>query len=232
MLLLASSIWSVRGVYLFYTTGSCNGLNSSGFCVFDPTGANNQVSAGAGCNIKPKNESDLSLKGIDLSDYPVLNPDARDKIVMIGCYHCDYTRKAYPMILELANRYHASFTYINYPTKESTDYFSRLAYCANQQSPGQFWQLNDQFFTGDKTQLDNPAYVEQSLTEAGIDVKSMQACESSPQTETAVQKQLKEIQKTRFYGTPTIFINGKAFVGPKPYRVYAIQLKGLLYWLQ
>ena len=231
-LFLASSIWSVRGIYLFYTTGSCNGLNSSGFCVFDPAGENNQVSTGTGCNIKPKNESDLSLNGIDLTGFPVMNPTAQDKIVMIGCYHCDYTRKAYPMTLDLVNRYHASFTYINFPTKEDTDYFSRLAYCVNQQAPDRFWEFNQQFFTGGKEQLDDQAFVDQTLTELGIDAKSVQACAGSPQTISTVQKQLIEIQKTRFYGTPTIFINGKAFVGPKPYRVYAIRLKGLFYWLR
>ena len=35
-----------------------------------------------------------------------------------------------------------------------------------------------------------------------------------------IQKQTEELNKTNMYGTPTIFINGKAFVGPKPYRVY------------
>jgi protein-disulfide isomerase len=38
--------------------------------------------------------------------------------------------------------------------------------------------------------------------------------------------------KTKFYGTPTIFINGEALVGPKPYRVYAIAAEGLFYWLK
>jgi protein-disulfide isomerase len=232
LLFFASGIMAVRGVYLFYTTGSCNGLNSSGFCVFDPKGENNQVSSGADCNIKPKNESDLSLNGINLTGFPVMNPSSPDKIVMIGCYHCEYTRKAYPMILDLVNRYNASFSYINYPTKEDTDYFSRLAYCVNQQAPGQFWQINEQFFTGDKEQLDDEAFVDKTLTELGIDAKLIEACTSSTQTETIVAAQLKEIQKTRFYGTPTIFINGKAYVGPKPYRVYAIRLKGLFYWLR
>jgi protein-disulfide isomerase len=231
-LFLASSIWSVRGLYLFYTTGSCNGLNSSGFCVFDPKGENNEVSAGAGCNIKPKNESDISLNGIDLGDVPVMNPNAQDKIVMIGCYHCDYTRKAYPMILNLVNRYNASFTYVNFPTKETTDYFSRLSYCVNKQAPDQFWQFNEQFFTGSKEQLDSDAFVNQTLSKLGIDTEAVKTCTDDAQTETTVQKQLSDIQKTRFYGTPTIFINGKAFVGPKPYRVYAIRLKGLLYWLR
>jgi hypothetical protein len=38
---------AIRGVYLFYTTGSYNGLNQTGFCVFDPTGKNNQISSAA-----------------------------------------------------------------------------------------------------------------------------------------------------------------------------------------
>ena len=49
---------------------------------------------------------------------------------------------------------------------------------------------------------------------------------------TAVQALLKEIRKTNFYGTPTIFIDGTFYVGPKPYRVYAIALEGLFYWLK
>ncbi len=231
-LTLASSVWAVHGVYLFYTTGSCNGLNSSGFCVFDPTGANNQVSTGAGCNINPKNESDLSLQGINLAGLPVMNAQSPDKIVMIGCYHCDYTRRAYPEISDLAKRYGASFTFANYPTKEKDDYFSKLAYCVNANAPDKFWAFNDLLFTGDKAQLDNPAYIDQSLSGLGIDGQQIKSCMADPQIETTVQKQLKELQKTRFYGTPTIFINGQAYVGPKPFRVYAIRLKGLFYWLQ
>lgn len=231
VLLMASSIWSVRGVYLFYTTGSCNGLNAAGFCVFDPSGNNNQVSTGVGCSVKPKSEADLSLNGIDLTGLPVINQGGPEKIMMIGCYHCDYTRKAYPMIRDLANRYHASFTFFNYPVKEKNDYFTRLSYCANQQDPVKYWKFNDLLFTGDKAQLDTDAYITQSLTQAGFDANLVKFCTSDAQTATAVQKQLNEIQKTKFYGTPTIFIDGRALVGPKPYRVYAIQLKGLLYWL-
>jgi hypothetical protein len=29
-----------------------------------------------------------------------------------------------------------------------------------------------------------------------------------------------------------VFINGDALVGPKPFRVYAIKLAGLFYWLK
>ena len=43
---------------------------------------------------------------------------------------------------------------------------------------------------------------------------------------------MKQITATNFYGTPTVFINGQVLVGPKPYRVYAIMLQGLLFWLR
>jgi len=65
-----------------------------------------------------------------------------------------------------------------------------------------------------------------------LDASVIEACASNPKTEEAVQSLFTEIRKTNFYGTPTIFINGEALVGPKPYRVYAIQLKGFFYWLK
>lgn len=231
LLLAGSGFMGARGIYLFYTTGSCNGMNSTGFCVFDPTGSNSQVSSGVGCSVKPKSEADLSLKGVDLTGLPVINAGSPDKIVMIGCYHCDYTRKAYPMIRDLADRYHASFTFFNYPVKEENDYFTRLSYCANKQDPVKYWKFNDLMFTGDKAQLDTDTYITSILTEAGLDANQVKYCTSDMQTATVVQNQMTEMQKTRFYGTPTIFFDDKALVGPKPYRVYAIQLKGLLYWL-
>lgn len=231
LLLVSAGFLGVRGLFLFYTTGSCNGLNSSAFCVFDPNGSNNQVSAGAGCSVKPKSEAEVSLAGVDLTGIPVINQNASEKIVMIGCYHCDYTRKTYPMIRDIASRYHASFTFFNYPVKEKNDYFTRLSYCAYQQDPQKYWVFNDLMFTGDKSQLDSDAYITSLLTQAGLDANQVKYCTSDTQTAAAIQKQLAEIQKTKFYGTPTVFINDKAFVGPKPYRVYAIALKGLLYWL-
>ena len=236
VLMLASSIWFVRGVYLFYTTGSCNGLNSTAFCVFDPTGKNNQVSnatTGSGCSAQPVNEANLSLKGVDLTTFSVLNKGVQNSIVMIGCYHCDYTRATYPLIRELTKKFNVSFTFFNYPLpgKEDTDYFSRLGYCANQQDPATFWKLNDTLFTGAKTNLDDQSYISKTLASLGLDSDLMKWCMTDPQTQLAVRKQMSEVEKTHFPGTPTIFINGKGFVGPKPYRVYAISLKGLFYWL-
>ena len=229
---LASGIFTLRGVYLFYVTGSCNGLNATAFCVFDPTGQNNQVSGvSSSCYVTPPTEKDLTLTKADTSSFPVVNQDSADKIVFIGCYACDYTREAYPMIRDLANKYNVSLTYADFPTKEKTDFLSRVGYCANQEDPARFWKLNDALFATEKTNLENTDVIQKIIADAGLDTGKMNACISNAATEKIVQGQLEELKKTKFYGTPTIFINGTPFVGPKPYRVYAIELKGLLYWL-
>ncbi len=233
VLLTASSIWSVRGIYLFYTTGSCNGLNQAGFCVFDPKGSSNQVSGLLStCKVNPPKQSDLTLKGVDISSFPVLNPESPDKIVFIGCYHCDYTRKTYPLVRQLVDRYGASFTFLHYPVKEPTDYMSRLGLCTYQQDPAKFWKMNDVFFATDKAKLDDTAWMQSALAELGFDMPKLNMCVAAPETEAQAKQQLAEIIKTKFYGTPTVFINGEATVGPKPYRVYAIILRGLFYWLR
>jgi protein-disulfide isomerase len=50
------------------------------------------------------------------------------------------------------------------------------------------------------------------------------------ETKTVVENQVKELNKTGLYGTPTIFINSKAFVGPKPYRVYSVPLNKFIFF--
>jgi protein-disulfide isomerase len=226
-------VWAVRGVYLFYVTGSCNGLNQAAFCVFDPKGQNNQVSdLAATCPVKPATEKDLTLSGVDLSGFPVINPSAKDKIVFIGCYSCDYSRKAYPMVMDLVRKTGISFTFLHYPVKEKTDFMSRVGYCTYLQDQNKYWMVNDAFFTMDRADLENETAVRQLVTAAGEDPDKVFACVNDPQTEVTVQKMLDEITKTKFFGTPTVFINGKPLVGPKPYRVYAIMVQGLFYWLK
>jgi len=235
VLLLASSIWTIRGVVLFYTTGSCNGANSSAFCVFDPSGSNNEVSTSSSqvCSMPvPAKFLTARLKNIDLDLFPTLKNGSSQKIVMIACYHCEYSRKAYPMIRDLVKQFKVDLAFLHYPVKESTDYFSRVSYCVNKLEPDKFWTFNDQMFSGDAMELDDPAYLNGLLTSVGLDAGQVNACVADPQTETVVKEQMQEIVKTGFFGTPTVFIQNQVLVGPKPYRVYAIALEGLLYWLK
>jgi hypothetical protein len=234
ILFLGASLMFSRGLYLFYVTGSCNGLNQKAFCVFDPAGANNEVSAvsSAVCTYTPGGENNLTIEDVNLGGFPTLNPQDKQPIVFVGCYACDYSRKSYQAIIKLVDHYHSGLIFLHYPVKEKTDYLNKVGYCAYKQDPAKYWQMNDIFFTTDKLNLDDDGFIQKSLNDLGFDTNALKTCVGDPATELAVQKQMNEIVKTKFYGTPTVFIKDQVSVGPKPYRVYAVELKGLFYWLQ
>ena len=233
IIILVSSFLAVHGVYLFYRYGSCNGLNESGVCIFDPKGENNKISTvSANCDPQTVNSAGLTLKDVNLDLFPVKNPQVKDKLVFIGCYECDFTRKVYPLIQQLTQKFEVSFTFAHYPTKGNTQYLSEVGVCVYQQNPEKFWQFNDALFASDKTKLEDPNYVNQVIADLGLDLNGIQGCLFDARTKETVTKQVQELEKTGIYGTPTIFINGSPLVGPKPYRVYAIMLKGLFYWLR
>ena len=236
ILMVGSTFWVVRGGYNFYVYGSCNGLNASGFCAFDPSGANNKVTevnapAGASCGVVQKNEKNVTLKNTDLSSFPTKNVGSKDNVVFIGCYDCDYSRKAYPDILKLVTNKKANFTFAHYPAKGNiTDNLANISYCVSKEAPDKFWDLNQYLFATDKNYILDSANSDKILETFGLDVKAINKCAKSPETKEAISKQVEELNKTNIYGTPTIFINSKAFVGPKPYRVYRSAINKFIFF--
>lgn len=233
LLMLGSTIWVFRGVYNFYVFGSCNGLNASGFCAFDPSGENNKVTGlgdGSTCGITPTTEKSLNLTGVDLSTFPTQKTDSEDTIVFVGCYACDYSRKAYPDIEKLVENKKPNFVFAHYPAKGDTTFLAEIGYCVNKDYPEKYWDFNNYLFTKDKDFVLNKANADTIITENGFDVKKINACASSVETKRVVENQVIELKKTHMYGTPTIFINGKAFVGPKPYRVYRSAINKFIFF--
>lgn len=223
ILIVGSTIWVFNGVYNFYVYGSCNGLNQTGFCAFDPSGENNKVTAlgdGATCGITQQTEENLTLKDVDLSSFPKKSVTGGDEVVFIGCYACDYSRKAYPDIVKLIEKKDANYTFAHYPAKGDTTFLGEAGYCINKMYPGDYWDFNNYLFTENKDFVLNKDNLNKILTNFNFDVEKVNQCANSLETKSIVENQIKELNKTNIYGTPTIFINGKAFVGPKPYRVY------------
>lgn len=225
ILMVVSTFYVVRGSYNFYLYGSCNGLNQSGFCAFDPKGENNKVTEiNTQCGAVEKKEENVSLQGVDLSTFPTKNVGSKDTVVLMGCYECDFTRKAYPDIQKLVREKKTNYIFAHYPAKENTNFLSEVGYCVYKEYGDRFWSFNDYMFTVDKVKIYQPSYAEAIFENFGFDKKKINACVNDQETKKVVSKQLFELNKTHIYGTPTVFINGKAFVGPKPYRVYKSML--------
>lgn len=232
-IMLAASIFFFRGLFLFYTTGSCNGLNQTAFCAFDPTGKNNTVSAPGVCLVPPANSAEaMTLDGVDLGMFPVQKPDAKDRIVMVGCYTCEFTHKTYPMIRKLAEKYNTSFYFLDWPVHSDGEFINNVAYVAYQKDPEKYWKLNDLIFAEDFMNVSDPAVIRKMLQEAGYLPDEILGSASSMAVSQATKTLIDQILTTRTPGTPTVFIGKEILIGPKPYRVYAIALKGLLFWLQ
>jgi protein-disulfide isomerase len=234
ILMVGSTFWVLRGGYNFYVYGSCNGLNASGFCAFDPSGANNKITPlgdGSTCGTVQKSEKTVTLKDVDLSSFPMENVGSKDTVVFIGCYACDYSRKAYLDIQKLVKNKNANYIFAHYPAKGTvTDKLADVGYCVYKDYPEQYWDFNSYLFTTDKNYILDPANLDPILSKFHFDVAQIDACASSVETKTAVDSQVKELNKTNIYGTPTIFINSKAFVGPKPYRVYRSAINKFIFF--
>jgi len=225
VLMVGSTFWVVKGGYNYYMYGSCNGLNQSGFCAFDPKGENNKVTdISQQCGVVEKKEENVTLKNIDLSTFPTKNIGAKDTVVLVGCYECDYTRKAYPDIQKLIKDKKTNYIFAHYPAKEDTNYLSEVGYCVYKEYGDKFWAFNDYLFTVDKVEIYQPEYIKMILENFKFDVKKINDCINDPVTKSVVDMQVGQLRKTHLYGTPTVFINGEALVGPKPYRVYKSML--------
>jgi len=226
ILMIGSSFWVVKGGYNFYVYGSCNGLNKDGFCLFDPAGDNHKVSAVDNiCSEEEPSEDALTLSGLNIDQFPNKQAGSGDKLVFIGCYGCDYSRRAYPIIQKLLKKNKIDYTFIHFPVKSGTDYLSNYVYCAYKADREKFWQFNDLLFDSDKQNIVDRSYVDGLVRKVGFDSEKIKECVNSEETQTIVAQQFEEIQKINIYGTPTIFINNQPLVGPKPYRVYKRMLK-------
>lgn len=223
MLLIGSAGWTIYGGYNVYIYGSCNGLNESGFCVFDPSGSNNKISHiedSETCSAVPQDEKAVSINNLNLSLYPQQNTEKENQIVFIGCYNCEYSKEAWPSIRKISEKYQSGLTFINFPVKEEAAYLSQYTFCAYKQDEVKFWELADQLFENDTENNADKEYVDNIIGEMGYNQNTFNACLADQGAKQFVENQLEETRETGVYGTPTVFVNDQIFIGPKPARVY------------
>jgi hypothetical protein len=101
IIMLWSLVVSGIGVYNFTQYGNCNGPDETGFCVFDPTGANSghsnidgSAQLNADCTVDYTTPEDPIFPGEENNDPILGNPNASFTIIEYGCYTCPFTKKA------------------------------------------------------------------------------------------------------------------------------------------
>jgi len=232
LIFVGSTAWALFGGYNYYVYGSCNGLNESGFCVFDPSGKHNEVSdlSNQFCGISLEDEKNLSLTQVDLNLFPKLNLNAKNYLFFIGCYACDYSRQVYPEIQKLIQRKKVNYIFAHYPSHVDDSLLGEVAFCIAENYLDDFWTFNDYLFTEEKEYVLNQENLPTILDKFNFDNQLINKCLSNTETKVKIQEQIDNLNLTNIYGTPTIFIKNKAYVGPKPLRVYRSALNKFIFF--
>ncbi len=211
LLLIASIYFTVDGAYNFVLYGNCNGPEG-GFCIYSGL----------------QNENFLKAPGT-LDGIAIGNSSSNVTVIEFGCYNCPYTRQAEENVHQLIQKYQASVYFVFKPFPLANHAYSTetaiAASCANE--AGKYWEYRAAIFESQEEigQRGDTALVE--LAE-NLNVTGFGACYSSKKFEEDVMNTLEEGQGCGIYGTPTFFVNGKAFVGENAVQEAEEEIKRLL----
>jgi protein-disulfide isomerase len=225
IIILISVFLAGQGVWFYYRYGSCAGPNQSGLCLLDPTGQNNRVSVCPNTGAVERRPQDLTLAGVDLNSFPQTRATGDDQIVFVGCVNCYYTRRVYEMLRELAVEREANFVFAHYPVLTEV-WVTEFLSCAWRIDEDNYWDLLSQLFANDSEFNASAAAVLAQAEDFGYEREELEICLASPETATTSAVKIAEIEQTNIFGTPLVFVNDRAFAGPKPRRVYVQALSG------
>lgn len=220
-ILLILFLWSLYvsavGVYNYVEYGNCNGPDSDGFCILDPTGVNSATCEIPGAVSSAEN---VTYPTVD-TDFPILgNPDAELTVIEYGCYVCPYTNEAEETVLEVLEYYdgRVNWQFREYPLPgHAYSYESTLAVlCANEQ--GAYAEYHEAMFAQEMN-FANETFNE-IATSLGLDVEQFDVCMTNKTYDSVIEKNKATAIAAGVKGTPTFFIGEQVIVGPKPFKTF------------
>ena len=154
------------------------------------------------------------VKNVPIDGSPVLGPDsAAVTIVEFADFECPHCGVVMPVLDKIAhdnkNDVRLSYKFYPLPGHPHADIAARAGIAAMAQ--GKFWEMHHAMFTNqqhlEQTDLDSYA------KEIGLDISRFHADMQSNQTTERIAKDHKLGEDLQIAGTPSIFINGRAFDG-------------------
>ena len=211
LLFFVSLFFMLQGFYNFAIYGNCNGPEG-GFCIY--SGLQNPAF------LKAPTTNIGILAG---------NASANVTLVEFGCYTCPYTRAAESGVRELISKYGSRINYVykvfplpNHPYSRES---ALAAFCANDE--GKYWEYRAALFERQKDVQGNGTAVFFDIAKK-LNLASFESCYSSNKHADLLQVSTNECTQSGIYGTPTFFVNGKAFVGQSAINGTTAEIKRLL----
>lgn len=197
LLFIASIIFTLQGVGNFIIYGNCNGPEG-GFCIY--SGLQNPAFL----------KAPTTLQGIRTG-----NASSSITVFEFGCYTCPYTKNAEDKALSMLEKYGSKvqFVFKPFPLPAHPHSMDAAVAAACAADSGKYWEYRAKLFANQSYYLENGDSAFKA-TAAGLGITGFDACYDSKKFLAQVETTLQEGKDCGIYGTPTFFVNGKAFVGP------------------
>lgn len=156
-----------------------------------------------------KKEYEFSLEG-----HPVKgDPEADVVVVEFADFQCPYCKEASKIMAKAHEKYgdKIAIYYKNFPLAAHPfgELAARAGLAAHQQ--GKFWKMHDLLFEHQKTL--NEEKIIDLARRAGLNVEKFKGDLRNPEVHSMVALDKSEGEQAGISGTPTIFINGRRFLG-------------------
>jgi protein-disulfide isomerase len=157
---------------------------------------------------------------ITLAGAPFRGPsNARVTVVEYADFQCPTCRGLYSIIKAMQPQFpQVKFVFKDFPLEQIHPWSMTAASagrCAYQQKPTAFWVFHDRIY--DNQEIISATTVWQTMLDyaaaAGLDADAFRACMVAPETKTTIQKSVDEGTKLKIANTPTVFVNGRRFIG-------------------
>jgi protein-disulfide isomerase len=153
-------------------------------------------------------------------------------IVEFGDFACPYCEASYAGVKNIQANYSGKvrIIYRDYPLHDNSIFLALSARCAGEQ--GKFWQMHDVFFENqDKfnlTQAELDVAIPALAETLGLNAEQFQACLNTQKYFSKIKQDYDDGTYLQIQGTPTWFINNKAFTGAMTKENLQTIVEGLL----
>lgn len=133
-----------------------------------------------------------------------------------GDYECPYCGEAYPIVKEIQERLgdKLCFAFRNFPLANSHPHAVHAAEAAEAAAAqGRFWEMHDLLYENQQALEDED--IAQYAADLGLDAKRLIKEVQSGQHQERVKEDFKGGTRANVNGTPTFFINGERYDGPR-----------------
>ncbi|MDJ0762445.1 MAG: thioredoxin domain-containing protein [Myxococcota bacterium] len=172
----------------------------------------------AGIDLRHKSAFPSETFNIDLSDHPVVG-GKNPKVVVVeyACFQCPFCAHVAPQLKNLKTRFgdKVAHYFKLFPVRShNRGVASALAGVAAYRQ-GKFWEMAEIMFAK-RTNLDDPDLLKYAK-KVGLDIAKFQADIKDRGAMRYIEKDKLEGMRFGVEGTPTFFVNGKAYLGTQDY---------------